>query len=212
MRGLTPRRARLALLAGVLVLAALLGGCSAFESVPPGPTSTPLPGTVFDPPREVGDFTLTSHTGDTVSLSDWRGKAVMIFFGFTNCPDICPTTLAEFKRVKRELGDDAAQVEFVFISVDGERDTPERLAAYVGAFDPAFIGLTGDEAYLRTIGRDYGLFFQKVYLDNTQDEYLVDHTASSFVVGPEGRLRITYPYGTEPEIIAQGVRRLLENG
>lgn len=198
-------------IAALLVVA--LAACgSDGGSDAPGPTATPRPGTVLDPPKEIGDFTLTSHTGDPLSLSDLRGKAVLLFFGYTHCPDVCPMTLAEFKQVKRELGEAADRVAFVFASVDGERDTPERLAAYVGAFDPDFIGLTGDEATLREIGRDYGLFFQRSTYDNTQADYLVDHTASSFVVGPEGRLRIVYPYQTDPAIIAEGIAALLDEG
>lgn len=196
-----------------ILLAGALAGCSSGGgSSDPGPTATPRPGTVLDPPKEIGDFTLTSHTGDPLSLSDLRGKAVLLFFGYTHCPDVCPMTLSEFKQVKRELGDAADRAAFVFVSVDGARDTPERLAAYVGAFDPDFIGLTGDEAALRQIGRDYGLFFQRSAYDNTQADYLVDHTASSFVVGPEGRLRIIYPYGTDPAIIAEGIAALLDEG
>jgi protein SCO1 len=193
------------------LLVAVLAGCASDGgSSDPGPTATPRPGTVLDPPKEIGDFTLTSQTGDSLSLSDLRGKAVLLFFGYTHCPDVCPMTLAEFKQVKRELGDAADRAAFVFVSVDGERDTPERLAAYVGAFDPDFIGLTGDEATLRQIGRDYGLFFQRSTYDNTQADYLVDHTSSSFVVGPEGRLRIIYPYDTDPAIIAEGIATLLD--
>lgn len=204
---------RLRLVGVVVLLVAVLAGCAADGgSSDPGPTATPRPGTVLDPPKEIGDFTLTSHTGDPLSLSDLRGKAVLLFFGYTHCPDVCPMTLSEFKQVKRELGDAADRAAFVFVSVDGARDTPERLAAYVGAFDPDFIGLTGDEAALRQIGRDYGLFFQRSAYDNTQADYLVDHTASSFVVGPEGRLRIIYPYGTDPAIIAEGIAALLDEG
>jgi protein SCO1/2 len=201
-------------IAGIAVLlVAVLAGCGSDGGTnDPGPTATPRPGTVLEPPKEIGDFTLTSHTGDPLSLSDLRGKVVLLFFGYTHCPDVCPMTLAEFKQVKRELGDAADRVAFVFASVDGERDTPERLAAYVGAFDPDFIGLTGDEAALREIGRDYGLFFQRTTYDNTQADYLVDHTASSFVVGPEGRLRIVYPYQTDPAIIAEGIADLLDEG
>lgn len=195
-----------ALLAGAVIG---LAGCSSGDETPAGPTATPLPGTIFDPPREVGDFTLTSHTGQPLSLSDLEGKAVMLFFGYTHCPDVCPTTLAEFKRVKNLLGDTASEVAFVFVSVDGERDTPERLAAYVGAFDPDFIGLTGDDAAIRAIGQDYGLFYQRSTYDESAAGYLVDHTASTFVLGPEGRLRIVYPYQTDPAIVADGIRRVL---
>jgi protein SCO1/2 len=171
---------------------------------------TPQPGYAYDPPVEVSDFTLTSHTGDPVSLSDERGKAVLIFFGYTFCPDVCPTTLAEFRRVKTLLGDDANRLAVLFISVDGQRDTPDRLATYVTAFDPTFIGLTGDDAAIRQIGQDYGLFYQRETYENTGADYLVSHTASSFLLDPQGRLRFKYDYQTPPEDIATGVRFVLD--
>ncbi len=195
----------------VVLLASLLAACGGSDG-PAEPTATPLPGTVLDPPKEVADFTLTRHTGQPMSLSDLRGKAVMLFFGYTYCPDVCPTTLAEFKRVKQQLGADADRVAFVFVSVDGARDTPERLAQYVTAFDPGFIGLTGPEADLRRIAQDYGVFFQRATYDDAQTGYLVDHTASSFVVDPEGRLAIVFPYQTDPAVMVQRVRALLKRG
>ena len=190
----------------LLIVSLTACGSSANES---GPSPTPLPGTVFDPPIDVADFTLTDHTGEPFSLSELRGKVVMLFFGYTNCPDVCPTTLLEFKRVKEQLGEDADQVAFVFISVDGARDTPERLAAYVHAFDPDFIGLTGEDAEIRTVGRDYGVFYQRVDYANP-DNYLVDHTASSFAIGPEGRWRINFSYQSDPAGMATQIRRLLD--
>jgi protein SCO1/2 len=172
-----------------------------------GPTATPLPGTLLDPPKEVGDFTLTDQDGQPFRLSDLRGRVALLFFGYTNCPDICPTTLSEFKRVKALLGDDAERVAFVFVSVDGARDTPERLAAYVRAFDPQFIGLTGDDASLRPIARDFGVFYQRVNYESDVN-YLVDHTASTFVVDQQGRLRLVFPYGTDPAAIVTRLRAL----
>jgi protein SCO1/2 len=190
-----------------ILLALVLAACGSTDG-DSSPTPTPLPGTVFDPPIEVADFTLTSHTGEPFRLSDLRGKVAMLFFGYTNCPDVCPTTLAEFKRIKALLGDDADQVAFVFISVDGARDSPERLAAYVRAFDPDFIGLTGTDAEIRAVAQDYGVFFQRVDYDNPEN-YLVDHTASSFAIGPDGRWRAKFSYGSDPAGIAAQLRRLL---
>jgi protein SCO1/2 len=190
-----------------LLLALALAACGSSDG-DSRPTPTPLPGTVFDPPIEVADFTLTRHTGDTFRLSDLHGKVAMLFFGYTNCPDVCPTTLAEFKRIKALLGDDADRVAFAFISVDGARDSPERLAAYVSAFDPDFIGLTGTDAEVRAVAQDYGVFFQRVDYDNP-DNYLVDHTASSFAIGPDGRWRIKFSYGSDPAGMAAQIRRLL---
>lgn len=202
---MTMRRREVFALAVVIVAA--LAGCGS-EPGESGPTATPLPGTVLDPPKDVADFTLTDQRGESFTLSELRGKAVLLFFGYTNCPDVCPTTLSEFKRVKQELGDDADRVAFVFVSVDGARDTPERLAAYVGAFDPSFIGLTGDDVSIRSIAQDYGVFFQRQTYANDAN-YLVDHTASTFVVGPEGRLRVVIRYGTDPTIVALRVRAVL---
>jgi protein SCO1/2 len=191
----------------ILFMALLLVACGSGGTAP-GPTATPLPGTVLDPPKEVGDFTLTSDTGQPLSLSDLRGKAVLIFFGYTHCPDVCPTTLADFKRVKADLGRDAARVVFVFISVDGMRDTPERLATWVHAFDPDFIGLTGTDAEIHAVAQDYGVFFQRVDSGDAEN-YSVDHTASSFVVGPDGKLRIVFSYQSDPAGMAQRIRALL---
>ncbi len=194
--------------AGALILIALLAGCGA-DAARTGPAATPLPGTVLDPPRALADFTLTDQTGAPFRLSDLRGRAALVFFGFTHCPDVCPATLAEFKRVKAQLGSRAPEVAFVFVSVDGARDTPERLAEYVGAFDPAFIGLTGDDATLRPIAREFGVYYQAVKPEGSQVDYLVDHTASSFALDREGRLAIVFSYGTPPEAIARRVRDLL---
>ncbi|GAB4431264.1 MAG: SCO family protein [Anaerolineae bacterium] len=189
----------------IALLSAALAACGGGGDG--GPTATPLPGTLLDPPKEVGDFTLTDQDGQPFRLSDLRGRVALLFFGYTNCPDICPTTLSEFKRVKALLGDDAERVAFVFISVDGARDTPERLAAYVRAFDPQFIGLTGDDASLRPIARDFGVFYQRVDYESDVN-YLVDHTASTFVVDQQGRLRLVFPYGTDPAAIVTRLRAL----
>jgi protein SCO1/2 len=194
---------------GVIVFAALImAGCGS-GGQSSGPTATPLPGTLLDQPKTVSDFTLTSDANQPFHLSDLRGKVAILFFGYTHCPDVCPTTMADFKRVKADLGDDAARVAFVFISVDGARDTPDRLAAYVHAFDPDFIGLMGDDATIRAIAQDYGVFFQRVNYDNP-DNYLVDHTATSFAVGPEGKLRIVFSFQSDPAGMAQRIRSLLK--
>ncbi len=164
--------------------------------------------TVYDPPRALRDFTLTTQSSERLSLSDLRGRMGLLFFGFTHCPDVCPTTLLEFKRVKQALGDDANEVAFVFISVDGVRDTPEVLARYLADFDPDFIGLTGDEVYLRQIGADYDLFFERREM-GSEGGYTVDHTASSFLIDREGRLVMKFAFGTEPEAIAAAIRERL---
>lgn len=193
---------------------ALLTSCAPAEredtttlsSAPPPP---PTAGTRLEPPRTVANFTLTSHEGEPLSLSDLEGKIVLLYFGYTFCPDICPASLADFVHVKRNLGEQADQVAFVFVSVDGERDTPDVLARYLSAFDPQFIGLTGEEQEIRKIGVDYGLFFEKVEVEGTSADYLVDHTAASFLIDSERQLSVIYAYGTPPEVISNDILTFL---
>lgn len=164
--------------------------------------------TIYDPPQPLSDFTLTSHTNEPFSLSDLRGKAVLLYFGYTRCPDFCPLTMLEFKQVKKALGEQADQVAFVFISVDGARDTPAVLANFIARFDPDFIALTGDEPTLRRIGADYNLQFAKVERSGS-DNYLVDHTASTFLIAPDGRLVERFAFGTDAGVIAEQIRARL---
>ena len=135
------------------------------------------------------DFSLVDHAGKTRTLSDFRGKAVIVFFGYTHCPDVCPTTLAELKMAKDQLGPDAGRVQVLFVTVDPERDTRDVLARYVPAFDPSFIGLRGDAAATAKVAKDFKVFYQKVP-GTRPDNYSVDHTAGSYVFDPEGRLRL----------------------
>ena len=179
---------------------------------------------IVEPPRQLHDFTLTSQTGAPISLSSLRGKAVLLFFGYTHCPEECPTTMANFERIKQTLGDRADQVAFVFISVDGERDTPAQLTQFLDQFDPDFIGMTGSEATLRQIGAEYGLLFAQNSItapaasdDQTgadhqaldQQNYFVQHTSPSFLVDRNGYLRMVFFYGTEPDAIATRIRQIL---
>jgi len=168
----------------------------------------PSGGAVVNPPHLLQDFTLTSHNGDPMRLSDLHGRAVLMFFGYTHCPDVCPTTLADYTRVKQALGSAADEVAFVFISVDGKRDTPDVLAAYLSRFDSSFIGLTGDEATLRQMGQEYGLFFENETVDD--QNYFVQHTSPSFLVDRAGYLRRVYFYGARPDVIAAGIQQILE--
>ncbi len=167
--------------------------------------------TAIVPPRTVEDFTLVAHTGEAVSLSDLRGKAVLMSFGYTHCPDVCPLTLLEFAQVRETIGQAADDVQFVFISVDGERDTPERLARYLEVRDMSdfALGLTGTDADLRRLGVDYGLYFAKNTASGSAANYLVDHTASSFLIDQEGRLTTLFSFGTQQDIIAEEILALL---
>jgi protein SCO1 len=164
-----------------------------------------------DPPRELVDFTLVNQDGEETRLSDLQGKPILMFFGFTHCPDVCPATMAEFRIIKRELGDLGDSVHFMLISVDGSRDTPEALKAYVRQFDEEFIGLTGDEEYVREIGGDYFLFFNRA-ADTGQASvagYSVDHTAYSYLIDEQGRLTTIYPFQAPREMIVQDLRDMV---
>jgi protein SCO1/2 len=130
---------------------------------------------------------LTDHTGKPRKLEDWRGKVVVLFFGFTHCPDICPTTLAEIAGAMKSLGKDAERVQVLIVTVDPERDTPEALAKYVTAFDARFLGLRGDLAATRKAAAEYKIYFEK---RKQGDSYTVDHSAQSYVIDGQGRLRL----------------------
>lgn len=165
--------------------------------------------TAIDPPKDMPDFTLTNQFGELTSLTDLRGKYVLLTFGYTHCPDVCPLTLNEFRRVQNSLGDLAEQVEFVFISVDGERDTPNILHQYFETRKlEGFIGLTGDEIDLRQLGIDYGLFFEKAS-GTSQGGYLVNHTAGSFLLNPDGQWIMRYQFGILPSVITADLETLL---
>ncbi len=195
----------------IIFVMVLLGGCA--RPVPgPAPESSMEQGTRIEPPAQLSDFTLPSSLGRNLSLSELRGKPVVLFFGYTFCPDVCPMTLSELKRVKAELGADGARLQVVFVSVDGERDTPEVLARHLAAFDPDFIGLQGDDATLRRIGPEYGLYYKRNTPQGTSAAYLVDHSSATYLIDAEGRLRVVYSFGTPPEVIAAGVRELLKEG
>mgnify|MGYP002624688420 CR=1 FL=1 len=168
-----------------------------------------LKGTEYPEGIQAEEFTLTTTEGRPFRLSDQRGKIVLMFFGFTSCPDVCPTTLAEAKRIMEGLGDETENVRFVFITVDPERDTPERLGQYVSNFHPELIGLTGTPEELQTMFDAYGIYAAKVPLEDSAAEYTMDHTARVFLVDQDGRLRLSYAFGTPDEDILQDVQYLL---
>ena len=161
--------------------------------------------TLIDPARDMPDFTLTDQDGSPLSLSDLRGKFILFTFGFTNCPDICPLTLNEFRRVRDALAEDSANVVFAFISVDGARDTSAVLTDYFRVRNlQDFVGLTGDPEEVRLIGEAYGLYF--VYGErDAQGRYNVDHTAGSYLLDPDGRWVARFAYGTDTRLIAEEI-------
>lgn len=168
-------------------------------------------GSLIDPPVKAGGFELLDQNGHLYKLSDQRGKVALIFFGYTHCPDVCPVTLSEFKQIKRQLGEQASGVEFIFITVDHERDTQEKLAQYLANFDPDFVGLTGEQSDLEAVYQNYGVYRAKQQTGSAAG-YLVDHTARVFAIDKDGNWRLTYPFGMEVEKIYQDVRHLLMEG
>jgi protein SCO1/2 len=149
---------------------------------------------------------LTDHTGKPRRLEDWRGKVVVLFFGFTHCPDICPTTLADIAGAVKSLGPDAERVQVLMVSVDPERDTPEALGKYVTAFDPRFLGLRGDLAATRKVAKEFKIYFEK---RKTGGSYTVDHSAQSYVIDPQGRLRLLVRHDRIAQDLTADLRAIL---
>ena len=164
----------------------------------------------IDPPLAVPAFWLTDSSGQSVGLSDFRGRYALLTFGFTHCPDICPLTLNDFERIQRQLGDRAGDIAFAFISVDGRRDTPAALRDY---FDfrklRDIVALTGDEAVVRSMGETFGLAFE-VAAEHGPNSYLINHTTGSFLLDEAGRWVKRYQFGVPPETIAADLRTLLD--
>lgn len=156
-------------------------------------------------------FRLADHTGKPRTLEDFRGKVVTIFFGYTQCPDVCPTNLLAMAEVMRQLGDDAARVQVLFITVDPERDTPALLAQYVPSFDARFLGLYGDPAATAAVAKEFRVFYQKQG-DVKDGTYTVDHSTGTYVFDPAGRLRLYVKHGEAPDRVAADIRRLLAGG
>ncbi len=154
------------------------------------------------------DFSLKDANGKTRTLADFKGMAVVVFFGYTRCPDVCPTTMVEMKEVLQKLGHDAQRVQVLFVTIDPERDTPVLLAQYVPAFDPSFIGLYGDLEATTKTAKDFKVFFQKVK-GKTPDNYTMDHTAGSYVFDPQGRLRLFVRHGGDTAPLVADLKTLL---
>jgi protein SCO1/2 len=150
---------------------------------------------------------LTDHNGVRRTLADFKGKAVVIFFGFTHCPDACPTTLAELARVVRDLGPDAARMQVLFVTVDPERDTPDVLRQYVPAFNPDFLGLYGNADETARTAKEFKIYYQKQALPG--GSYTMDHSAGTFIFDPAGRLRLFVQYGAGAQPLLHDIRLLL---
>lgn len=190
------------LAAGLAAAALAMAGC---QPAPPPPVfqATDITGAEF-----ARDFRLTDHNGQVRTLADFRGKAVAVFFGYTHCPDVCPTTLSDFAAALQLLGPQAERVQVIFVTVDPQRDTPEMLRQFVPAFNPGFLGMFTDADALARLAREFKVVYQKNSV-KAPDDYLIDHSAGTFVYDPQGRLRLLMPYGSPPEAIAHDLKTLL---
>jgi protein SCO1 len=154
------------------------------------------------------DFRLIDHTGKARTMADFRGKVVAIFFGFTFCPDVCPTTLSDMRQVTKQLGKDADKLQVLFVTVDPKRDTAEVLAKYVPSFGATFLGLYGDDAATKQVIKDFKIV-ARVVPGLTPDSYTVDHTAGTLIFDTQGRLRLMAPYGIETDKLTADIKRLM---
>lgn len=185
-----------------MLAALLLASCSN----PPPFKAKPVPDSLLAPA-----FTLTDQLGQPRSLNDYRGKVVSLFFGFTRCPDICPTHLARQAEVMRQLGPLADKVAVLFISLDPERDSPEALKLYMEAFDPRFIAFTGTLEETSKVAKQYKIFWQKTPLPDSALTYTIDHKTNSFVIDQGGRLRLTVPHEMSAADVTHDLKLLIES-
>ena len=168
-----------------------------------------LRGSVIDSSAPAPEIVLAATDGSTYSLRERQGRVVLIFFGYTSCPDVCPATLSEMREVRKALGERAADVDMLFITVDPARDSLERMVMYVSLFDSAILGLTGSPEALEAVYRAYGVTVE-FQTETTAAGYLVTHSSRVYVVDRTGKLRLTYPFGTVVDDIVQDVRYLLK--
>ncbi|MDD3328401.1 MAG: SCO family protein [Zoogloea sp.] len=192
---------RRSILASVLI--GLLAACSPGGGSGAGFVNTDITGASYGK-----GFQLTDHTGAARSLADYRGKVVTLFFGYVQCPDVCPTNLLNMVEVMKQLGPDADKVQVLFMTIDPERDTQALLAEYVPAFDPRFVGLHADLPTTQTVAKDFKVFYQKQG-DVKGTAYTVDHSTGTYVFDPQGRLRLYVKHGEKPELIAADIRKLI---
>lgn len=180
-----------------------LGAISACSEKKPGFASIDLTGADY-----ARDFALTDHNGQARSIKDFAGKVVVLFFGYTQCPDVCPTSMSELAEVKKLLGKEGERLQGLFVTVDPQRDTPEVLKAYMGNFDPTFLALYGTPEKLEALAKEYKVYFKKVE-GKTPTSYTMDHSAGSYVYDTQGKLRLYTRYGTGPQALAADIKLLL---
>ena len=195
-----------ALLASSLVAAAAAVGAGA-NTAGSGASPPALKAGAFDPPRQAPEFDLRGSNGGELKISQYRGKVVLLAFGFTSCTAVCPTTLNTFAVARRQLAAAAADLQVVYITVDPQRDDAARLKKYLGSFDPTFVGGTGTEQQLAAVRKDYGISAQKQVLG---DSYSYDHSSFTYLIDRSGRIRALMPYGHSPDDYVHDLTLLLK--
>lgn len=202
---LPSRRRFVNTLTGAVVLATTAGLLAACSADKPQFKSIDLTGADY-----AQGFSLADQDGQVRTLKDFAGKIVVVFFGFTQCPDVCPTSLAELAEVKKLLGPDGDKLQAIFITVDPERDTPELLKAYMGNFDPSFVALRPTLEQLPGVAKDFKIYYKKVD-GKTPTSYTMDHSAGSYIFDGKGRVRLYNRYGSGAEALTSDIRLLLKN-
>jgi protein SCO1/2 len=187
----------------VLAMALALVACDKLGKAPVTFKNTDLTGLDY-----ASGFSLTDHTGKPRTLADFKGKVVLVFFGYTQCPDVCPTTMAEMSAMMTELGPQADKVQVLFVTVDPERDTQELLAQYVPAFDKRFLGLYGDAAATAKVAKEFKVFYAKVP-GKAPGSYSMDHTAATYVFDQAGKIRLFVRNGQGPAPLVHDIKQLL---
>ena len=195
---------RAGLLQGALAALLALPVLAAAAEAPEGPG---LKAGVFSPPRAAPEFALRGSDGTELKLSRYRGKVVILEFGFTSCPDVCPTTLAALAQVRKKLGAEGDQLQVVYVTVDPERDDAERLRTYLAAFDPSFVGATGSAKQLAAVRQEYGIAASK---HASATGYTFSHSSYTYLIDREGNLRALMPYGQTADDYVHDVKILLE--
>ena len=193
-------------LAGVPVALAALAGLAACSDPKPSFNAVDMTGADY-----AKGFALKDADGKERTLADFKGKVVVLFFGYAQCPDVCPTTMTEMAQVKQQLGKDGDKLQVLFVTVDPDRDTPEVMKAYMGAFDPAFVALIPTQEQLAAMAKDYKAYYKKVD-GKTPTSYSMDHSAASYIYDTQGRLRLYARYGAGVAPMVADVQALIKQG
>lgn len=191
-------------IAACALLAGFSGLFSACSEQKPGFQAIDVTGATY-----ARDFELTDHNGQVRHLADFKGKVVVLFFGYTQCPDVCPTTMAELAEVKKALGKDGERLQGLFVSVDPARDTPEVLKGYMDNFDPTFLALYTTPEKLAELAKDYKVYYKKVE-GKTPTSYTMDHSAGSYIYDTQGQLRLFTRYGSGAQALVSDIQQLLK--